>query len=75
MPPEWTLSLEQRIGLGPVPGGRGHVIFGTRDLSLQGFDAGGQLVLAERIEVLPAQQNQGIVRPGGEEFVIHGPQR
>ena len=75
MPPEWTLSLEQRIGLGPVPGGRGHVVLGTRDLRLQRFDARGELVLAERIEVLPTQQHQGIVRPGWEEIVIHGPQR
>ena len=70
-----ALSLEQRIGLRPVPGGRGHVIFGSDDLSPERFNTRFKLMVRHGVEILFRQERQGIVGFGWGEVVIHAQQR
>ena len=68
-------TLEQGIGCRPVLVDPRHLGADAVDLGLQRVDPLGELVLAQRIEVLPGQEHQRIVRLGREEIVIHAAKR
>jgi len=55
--------------------GSGHMGLGSCDFRFQRLDSFLELVLAQRIEILPAENGERVVCFGWEEVVIHEEQR